>query len=71
MKDFLKNLGVQASAILLAALGAGFIAFVQTIGIEAGACDPQILAPEEVGALGGSLKLLHTIITRGKYINYS
>lgn len=69
MKDsessFLRGVATQATAILLAALGAGAIAFIQSIAIQTGACVPPAVTPEEAGALGGLFKAVHTALTMG------
>lgn len=48
------------TAILLAALGAGAIAFISSIATQTGACNIPGANPAEVGMLGGALKASHT-----------
>lgn len=63
--SYLKGVATQATAILLAALGAGAIAFFQSLASQAGACPTPTMAPEEAGALGALFKAAHTALTMG------
>ena len=60
MKDFFKNIATQAGAIILAALGAAIITFIQSIAIQTGACEAPINQVNEAGFLGAALKGLHS-----------
>lgn len=67
MKSFLKSVATQATAIILAALGAGLFAFIQSIAIQAGACDIPKANIAETSALGAMIKTAHStfLYTKG------
>lgn len=62
MNDYLKGVATQATAILLAALGAAAIAFFSSVAGEAGLqCTPHP-KPEEAGLLGALFKSMHSAL---------
>lgn len=60
MREFVKNIATQATGILLAALGAGLIAFLQSVASQTGACPTPSLDVTQTGMLGASLKVIHS-----------
>lgn len=63
MKDFSKGVATQATAILLAALGAAAISFISSVAGDAGLqCEP-VSNPSNAGFLGAMLKGAHTALT--------
>jgi hypothetical protein len=65
MKEYIKGVAVQFSAIFLAALGAGFIAFISSLMSSMGAtCSPEV-DPTQAGALGALFKGVHSAILAG------
>lgn len=60
MKIYLKGVAVQATAILLAGLGAAAIAFFQSVAAQTGACPSPAMGPGSVGALGAAIKGVHS-----------
>ena len=63
MKDFWKSVGVQATSILLAALGAAAFSFFQSVAVSTGVCPSQVSNPTEVGLMGGIFKGIHSVLT--------
>jgi len=61
MKDYLKSVGVQMTSIILAALIAGLLAFIQSLTTQAGACPNADFSPEQVGLIGGVVKGAHSV----------
>jgi hypothetical protein len=60
MKDFYKGLSVQISSILISAILAGLLAFIQSLIAQHAGVSP-IENPVEQGALlGGSIKTAHS-----------
>lgn len=66
MKAYLQSVATQLTAILLAALAAGAIAFFQSVGAQTGICAPPSMSPEEVGALGAIFKTIHSAIAMSR-----
>lgn len=66
MKQYLKSVSSQATAIIIAAAGAALITFLQSIVASTGACDPIPVKPEEAGALGAMFKGTHSAFTVAK-----
>lgn len=60
--SYLKGVAVQATAIFLAALGAGVIAFAQSFATQSGLCPAPSMTPEEAGILGGLFKSIHSAL---------
>jgi hypothetical protein len=56
VKDYLKQTAAQLTGILIAAIGAGAIAFGQSLLAVNGACPAPVLTPVETGLLGGAIK---------------
>lgn len=69
MKPYLKGVAVQATAIILAALGAALITFIQSIVSKTGLCPEIPTSPTEAGLLGGILKTVHTAFISSKNIS--
>lgn len=67
-KQYIKGVAVQATAILLAAIGAGLFAFFQSIAATTGVCPAPVSNPAEIGALGAGLKAIHSAITMRRII---
>lgn len=63
MKDYLKGVATQATAILLAAAGAAAFAFFQSMAASYGVCPAPAVDPVEVGGLGALFKSIHTALT--------
>ena len=63
MKDFWSRVGAQFVSILLTALLAGLIAFLQSLLASSGALPSSPSSPEDVGLLGGVLKLAHAVLS--------
>lgn len=66
MKDYIKGVATQATAIILAALGAAAFAFFQSAASSAGICPAQTASVEEVGLLGALFKGIHSAILLGR-----
>lgn len=66
MKDYLKGVASQATAILLAAFGAAAIAFLQSAASGAGVCSIENVSPQEAGGLGALLKSVHSALLVGR-----
>ena len=62
MKDYLKSVATQLTAIILAGLAAGAVAFFQSVASQAGVCNAPTMSPEEVGALGAIFKTMHSAV---------
>jgi len=62
MNNYLKSVATQATAILLAALGAAAFAFFQSMAASSGVCPPPLSSPEDVGVLGATFKAIHTAL---------
>lgn len=60
MKQYLKGVATQATAILLAALGAAAFAFFQSMAASTGVCPAPVSNPAEIGAMGAMFKGIHT-----------
>jgi len=60
-QSFLRQIGAQAAAILLAAAGAALLTFVQSVAVLSGACDAPSATLQQAGALGASLKAIHSV----------
>lgn len=63
MNDYLKQVGAQATAIMLAAAGAALLAFFQTAATASGVCEPSQVAPQEAGLLGALFKGVHSALS--------
>lgn len=63
MKSYFKGVATQGSAILLAALGAGLIAFFQSAANSTGICEVPPVSPSEAGGLGALFKATHTVLS--------
>ena len=62
MKDYLKGIAVQASAIFLAALGAALFAFLQNIAGDLNLCPEPAFNEVETGAVGALFKGVHSAL---------
>lgn len=60
MKSYVKGVFIQMTAILLAALGAGAIAFFASIAEQTGVCEAGKISVQDTGLLGGALKGAHS-----------
>ena len=63
MKQYFKGVATQATAIILAALGAAAFAFFQSMAVSTGVCTPPVTDIAEVGAMGAGFKAIHTALT--------
>lgn len=63
MKEYWKSVAAQATAIVLAAAGAGAFAFFQSLAASNGLCPEGVSDPKEIGALGAGFKAIHSVIT--------
>lgn len=68
MNTYWQNVAAQATAILLAALGAAFITFLQTIIAQMGSIDATNVSPETAGALGAAFKATHSALTTNTWL---
>ena len=64
-QSFLKGVGVQLTAVLLASLGAVLMSSAQALTAGAVPCEPLVADPAQAGLLGGLLKGLHSALTMG------
>ena len=60
MKRYIEGVATQATAILLAALGAATFAFFQSMATSTGGCPLPLSNPAEVGAMGALIKGIHS-----------
>lgn len=60
MTTFFKGLATQVSAILIAALAAGLISFIQSVAIQTSACPIPIDKVADTATLGALFKTSHT-----------
>jgi hypothetical protein len=67
MKDYFRGVATQATAIILAALGAAAFAFFQSAATSTGICPLPSVSPEEAGATGALFKAIHSafVMNRG------
>lgn len=63
MKAYFKGVAVQATAIILAALGAAAFTFLQSVAAQSGVCPTPTTSPETAGAIGALFKGIHTALT--------
>lgn len=63
MKDFFKQLATQITAIILAALAAAAVSFLQSVAAQTGACPAVATSTTDVAALGAGLKGTHSLFT--------
>lgn len=66
MKDYMRAVGTQVTAIILAALGAAALTFFQTLAASTGAMCPLPSDPAEAASLGALLKGIHTALLAGR-----
>lgn len=64
MKEYFKGVAQQATAILLAALGAALIAFLQSVLGDLQGSGIEKMTPTDTGLLGGVLKFAHSIFQK-------
>ena len=60
MKIFLKGLATQVSAILIAALAAGLIGFIQSVAVQTGSCPIPVDKVADTATMGAIFKSSHT-----------
>lgn len=60
MKEYLKSVGTQATAILIAAAGAAAFTFFQSVASSTGVCPEPAVSVTETGILGGVFKAAHS-----------
>ena len=63
MKQYMQGVATQATAILLAALGAAAFAFFQSLAATTGVCPSPASDPAQIGALGAAFKGIHSALT--------
>jgi hypothetical protein len=68
MNSYLKAVAVQATSIVLAALAAALLTYIQATINQMGAENFPSADPKTAGALGGTLKAIHSsfLASRGK-----
>lgn len=66
--SFLKSVGSQVTAILIAALGAAAITFFQSLATQTGACPVPAADPTQAGVLGAAIKSVHSAFVINRYI---
>lgn len=65
MKEYAKGVATQATAILLAALGAAAIAFFQSAANSTGLCPLPAPTVQDAGLLGALIKGVHSAMLMG------
>lgn len=61
--SFMKSIAAQVAAIVIAALGAAAITFLQSIAAQTGACPVPAADPTQAGVLGAAFKTAHSMLT--------
>lgn len=67
-QPFLKSVASQVTAILIAALGAAAITFLQALAAQSGACPMPVTDPTQAGVLGAAIKSAHSAFTMNRGI---
>ena len=60
MRDALKKSLHQVLPILISAMAAGGITFLQSLAAQSGACPAPVIGVVETAAMGGGLKAMHS-----------
>lgn len=71
MKKILEKTFKQAVPVVSTALVAGGIAFIQSILANQGFCPQPQMSNQEVGLLGGGLKVVHQAFMSMKYGSFT
>lgn len=66
--SFIKSVASQVTAIIIAALGAAAIAFLQSLAAQTGACSVPAADPSQAGVIGAMLKSAHSALTMNRGI---
>ena len=71
MRDYLKQIMVQATAIILAAGAAALFTFFQSLASQTGICVPPGEPVQQSGALGALFKGIHSAFTMSQLKYFS